>query len=57
MALSSHLEQLNVKHAKLEDQIHKEMQSPMPDTVLLSKLKKQKLHIKDELIQKKVLVS
>lgn len=57
MALSAHLERLNVKHAELEQKIHKEMRSPMPDTVMLSKLKKQKLHIKDELLQKRDLVS
>lgn len=52
MALSAHLEQLNAKHAKLEQQIQQEMRSPLPDTVLLTELKKQKLHIKDELSQK-----
>lgn len=57
MALSAHLEQLNVKHAELEQKIQREMRSPMPDTVLLSQLKKQKLHIKDELIQKQAMAS
>ena len=57
MALSAHLEQLNVKHAELEAKIQTEMRSPMPDTVLLSQLKKQKLHIKDELLQKQEFVA
>jgi hypothetical protein len=57
MALSAHLEQLNAKHAELEQKIRQEMRSPMPDTVLLSDLKKQKLHIKDALSQKQAMAS
>lgn len=57
MALSAHLEQLNSKHATLEQEIHLELRSPMPDQLRISRLKKQKLHLKDEMMQKADLVS
>jgi len=57
MALSAHLEQLNSKHASLEQEIQQEMRSPMPDQLRISQLKKQKLHLKDEMAQKADLVS
>ncbi len=49
MAVSARFEQLSEKHSTLETQIRQEMRSPMPDTLRLSSLKKQKLHIKDAL--------
>lgn len=57
MALSAHLEKLNSKHASLEQEIQEEMRSPMPDQLRISQLKKQKLHLKDEMTQKADLVS
>jgi len=57
MALSAHLEQLNSKHADLETQIQTEMRHPMPDHLRLSELKKQKLHLKEQITQKQELVS
>lgn len=57
MALSAHLEQLNSKHANLEQKIQQELRSPMPDQLRISRLKKQKLHLKDEMTQKADLVS
>jgi hypothetical protein len=52
MALSAHLEQLNSKHASLEQEIQSEMRSPMPDNLRISELKKKKLQIKQELMVK-----
>ncbi|MEE9271808.1 MAG: DUF465 domain-containing protein [Robiginitomaculum sp.] len=49
MALSAHLEQLNMKHAQLDEKILAEMKHPAPDEFLLTKLKKLKLQIKQEL--------
>ncbi|MDB2439093.1 YdcH family protein [Hellea sp.] len=49
MALSAHLEQLSIKHTALETQIQQELRNPHPDDLRISKLKKEKLHIKDEL--------
>lgn len=47
MAISARLEQLSSKHLTLEKQIQQEMRSPLPDTLRISQLKKQKLQIKD----------
>lgn len=57
MALSAHLEQLNSKHASLEQEIQQELRSPMPDQLRISRLKKQKLHLKDEMAEKADLAS
>ena len=47
MAVSARLEQLSSKHTTLDMQIQQEMRSPLPDTLRISQLKKQKLQIKD----------
>jgi len=47
MAVSARLEQLSSKHTSLDMQIQQEMRSPIPDTLRISQLKKQKLQIKD----------
>jgi hypothetical protein len=47
MAVSARLKQLSSKHVTLDMQIQQEMRSPIPDTLRISHLKKQKLHIKD----------
>lgn len=49
MAVSARLEQLSSKHITLDMQIQQEMRSPLPDTLRISQLKKQKLHLKDEI--------
>ncbi|NNC37064.1 MAG: DUF465 domain-containing protein [Acidimicrobiales bacterium] len=49
MALSAHLKELNNKHVKLDEKIQKEMKHPMPDTLRIAELKKQKLHIKEKI--------
>jgi len=49
MAVSARLEQLSSKHLTLDMQIQQEMRSPLPDTLRISQLKKQKLQIKDEI--------
>lgn len=47
MAVSARLEQLSSKHLTLDMQIQQEMRSPLPDTLRIAQLKKEKLHIKD----------
>ena len=51
MSVSAHLETLQSKHAHLEQKIQTELRSPHPDVMLVSRLKKEKLHIKDTLTQ------
>jgi len=51
MAVTAHLETLQSKHTKLEKEIQAELRSPHPDDLLVSRLKKEKLHIKDTLSQ------
>jgi hypothetical protein len=50
MALSAHLNELNNKHIKLDEKIRSELKHPMPDTLRLAALKKQKLQIKEKII-------
>jgi hypothetical protein len=45
----AHVEALESKHAALQAQIDLEEQRPYPDDVLLHRLKKEKLRLKDAL--------
>lgn len=49
MSLQSHLETLQGKHANLESQIASEDSRPQPDIATLSKLKREKLRLKEEM--------
>jgi hypothetical protein len=49
MTVSDHIDSLKAKHADLERKIEAEEQRPMPDTVAVHSLKKEKLKIKDEI--------
>lgn len=51
MAVSARLKNLNVKHTDLDTQIQTEMRSPLPDTLRISQLKKEKLQLKDKIVQ------
>ncbi len=51
MAEERLVSQLKTKHAGLELAIENEMARPHPDEKALSKLKRQKLRIKDELLK------
>jgi len=48
---SSHISALQAKHAGLEDRIRDERARPVPDSLRVASLKKQKLQIKQELAQ------
>ncbi|MEM7210880.1 MAG: DUF465 domain-containing protein [Pseudomonadota bacterium] len=49
MNVSTHLESLRSKHAVLEDKIHNEQRRPGADSLELATLKRQKLHLKEEI--------
>lgn len=49
MTTQDYVESLRDKHAFLEQQIDAEMHRPLPDQLLLSRLKREKLKIKDEI--------
>ncbi|WP_298918330.1 DUF465 domain-containing protein [uncultured Algimonas sp.] len=51
MTLSAHLEQLQSRHGDIDTQINRELRSPAPDHVKISQLKRQKLQIKDTIMQ------
>jgi len=46
----AHVEALESKHAALQSRIDQEEQRPNPDGILLHKLKKEKLRLKDEML-------
>jgi hypothetical protein len=49
MSLQSRLEALKERHAFLESRIADEDQRPRPDSDALTRLKLEKLHLKDEM--------
>jgi len=49
MSLEAHIEALKVKHSTLETKIEQENNRPMPDDALVHTLKREKLHVKDEI--------
>jgi uncharacterized protein len=48
---NSHMSALRTKHAELENKLEREENRPLPDTNLIHLLKKQKLHLKDVIMQ------
>lgn len=48
---NGHTHALAAKHAGLEHQIELETRRPSPDTILIHELKKQKLKLKEEIVQ------
>ena len=49
MVSQEQLESLRAKHASLEQAIDEESHRPLPDTVQIHNLKREKLRIKDEI--------
>jgi hypothetical protein len=49
MPLQEHVDTLRTKHARLEQLIDDELHRPLPDQVTLSRLKKEKLRIKEQI--------
>ncbi len=55
MIVQDQADMLKTRHRKLEDQLEIENTHPYPNKVLVSNLKRQKLRIKDELLNLKAL--
>ena len=51
MSLQDHLEALRARHRSLEEAIEDEIRRPLPRPETLTDLKRQKLRIKDEIVQ------
>jgi hypothetical protein len=49
MTLQAHLDALKERHAALEQRIADEDQRPRPDSETLTRLKIEKLHVKEEM--------
>lgn len=49
MTLSSHLVELKKKHQNLSEAVEVAQRSPATDALEIARLKKQKLHIKEEI--------
>ncbi|MFC6197918.1 DUF465 domain-containing protein [Ponticaulis profundi] len=49
MSLDNHLQQLASRHRKLDEVLQEEMKRPSADTITLSKLKREKLKLKEEI--------
>lgn len=49
MTVASHIHSLEEKHASLETLLRDEQARPLPNFQLVQELKKQKLHIKEEI--------
>ncbi len=51
MPVQEHVESLRAKHARLEQLIEEELHRPLPDQSVISRLKKEKLRIKEQIEQ------
>jgi hypothetical protein len=49
MNLQSRLDSLKARHAELESRIADEDQRPRPDAEVMGRLKREKLHLKEEM--------
>jgi hypothetical protein len=49
MTVHDYVESLRSKHAHLEQEIDDELHRPLPDQSILTRLKREKLRIKDEM--------
>jgi hypothetical protein len=49
MTIEDRVETLKAKHARLEHEIDEEAHRPLPDTVHMTELKREKLRIKEEI--------
>ena len=48
---NSHLSALEIKHAGIERQLHKELSRPLPDDAVVQDLKKRKLKLKEQMLR------
>jgi len=52
MTMEAHVQTLHQKHKHLEAAIHKESLRPSPDQTRMSELKRRKLKLKDQILQR-----
>ncbi|HEY0424843.1 MAG TPA: YdcH family protein [Rhodopila sp.] len=57
MSLNTRLDALKERHASLEERIMDEDQRPRPDSDTLTRLKLEKLHLKEEMERLRALVN
>ena len=48
--MNAHVSALELRHADLDQQIADELRRPAPDTILMAKLKKEKLKVKEMIL-------
>ena len=48
---TAHLASLNARHAKLDESVAAETRRPMPDQVVLARLKREKLMLKEAIVR------
>ena len=48
--IDAHIQQLRDKHSRLQISIEEEEQRPVPDSIRVSEMKRQKLRLKDEIV-------
>lgn len=53
MAIESRIRELNARHRSLDEQIESELRRPAKDELKISKLKRQKLRLKENIEQLK----
>ncbi|MGZ3411670.1 MAG: YdcH family protein [Xanthobacteraceae bacterium] len=53
MSIQSHIAELEQRHTSLEHQIEEALQHPSTDDLILTDLKRKKLHVKDTLMRLK----
>ncbi len=51
MSFQDRLEELRAQHRSLENALHQEVNRPAPNSEMITDLKRQKLRIKDEIVQ------
>jgi hypothetical protein len=51
MSVQDYLEGLRSKHAHLEEAIDEELHRPLPDQVTITRLKREKLKVKEEIVR------
>ncbi len=49
MSIAKHLDALKLRHAHIENHIEEEQKRPMPNTGILHVLKRNRLHVKEEI--------
>jgi hypothetical protein len=51
MSVQEHIEALRARHRSLEEEIDREVSRPLPNAETVADLKRQKLRIKDQIVQ------